>query len=72
MKKYIKMLSGRPKDGYIIECIRPFIVIPTFVLAFILMYCGIKFNCIGFGIMSMLFSWQIGWGMSIERFKKNY
>lgn len=71
MKKYIKMLSGRPKDGDIIECVRPFIVVPTFMLAFILMCWSIKFNFIGFGIMSMLFSWQIGWGMSIERFKKN-
>jgi|GEM_PF-5475500 len=71
MKKYIKKLSGRPKDGDIVECIRPFIVIPTFLLAFILMYWSIKLNFIGFGIMSMLFSWQIGWGMSIERFKKS-
>lgn len=71
MKKYIKILSGRPKDGDIIECIRPVIVLPMFMMAFILMCWSIKSKYLGFGLMSMLFSWQIGWGMSIERFKKS-
>jgi len=71
MKKYIKILSGRPKDGDIIECINPIVVLPTLMIAFILMCWGIKFKNPIYGIMSMLFSWQVGWGMSVERFKKN-
>lgn len=70
MKNLFKSLSGRPKDGKIQESIKPAIAIPQGFLSLLLMLIAINTNSILAGIMSLLFAWQIGWGMSIERFKK--
>lgn len=71
MKNIFKLLSGRPKDGDVIECIRPIIVLPQFMITILLMTWGIRFRNPLIGIMALIFAWQIGWGMSIERFNKN-
>lgn len=68
IKNILKILSGRPKSGNIIECIKPIEVIGMFIISFFFMYWAILFNNIFLGVFSMMFSWQVGWGMSIERF----
>lgn len=71
MKNFFKKISGRPKDGEIIECIKPFIAIPQCILALGFLIFAIKNNSFLSGITALLIAWQIGWGMSIERFYKN-
>lgn len=68
MKKIFKILSGEPKNGDIIESIKPVIVIPELILSVCIMIIAIKGESIILGLFSLLFSWQIGWGMSITRF----
>lgn len=71
MKKILKKISGKPKDGDIIECINPIFASIQTIISFSLMLSAIRHDNILLGIMSLLFAWQIGWGMSIERFCKN-
>lgn len=74
MKKFFKLLSGRPKNGNVKECFKPFITIPQLILSIVLMIMAVKSNSINslfYGIMSIALSWQLGWGMSIERFIKD-
>lgn len=68
MKKLFKILSGKPKNGDIIESVNPFIVIPQTLLSLLLMIIAIKEQQILTGILALLFAWQIGWGMSIDRY----
>lgn len=70
-KELFKKITGRPKEGDIIECINPIFVLSTATISFFFMLWAILFNNIFLGILSMIFSWQIGWGMSIERFKSS-
>lgn len=70
-KELFKKITGRPKEGDIIECIKPVVVLPTAMVSFLFMVFSIKFQNIFLGIFSMMFAWQIGWGMSIERFKNS-
>lgn len=71
MKKFFKYLSGRPKSGDIVECFKPFICIPILIIAIWLMYMAVSKGWFIYGIASMMFCWQLGWGMSIERFNNN-
>ncbi|MDU4953775.1 hypothetical protein HF846_04125 [Clostridium cadaveris] len=68
MKKIFERLSGKPKNGDIIECMRPYIAIPQTIIAIIIMIHAIKTVNIVAGLTSLLLTWQVGWGMSIERF----
>lgn len=67
-KELFKKMSGRPKEGDIIECIKPVVVLPIAMISFLSMVLAIKFHNIFLGMFSMIFAWQIGWGMSMERF----
>ena len=71
LKNIINILSDRPKSRDIIECIKPIEVIGMFAISFFFMLWAIIFHNIFLGLFSMIFSWQIGWGMSIERFKNS-
>ena len=71
MRNFFKKLSGEPKDGDIIECIKPVTASIQIIFSISLMLLAMKYDNILAGIMSLLFSWQIGWGMSIKRFYKN-
>ena len=71
LKNIIKILSGRSKSGEIIECIKPIEVIGMFIISFFFMLWAIIFHNVFLGLFSMVFSWQAGWGMSIERFKNS-
>ena len=72
MNKFFKGISGRPKEGQIKECIKPFIFYPQIALCIWAMYMGFKVNLgyekFMFAFMSVAIAWQAGWGMSIERF----
>lgn len=70
-KELFKKITGCPKEGDIIECINPVVVLPIAMISFLSMVLAIKFHNIFLGIFSMMFAWQIGWGMSIERFKNS-
>jgi hypothetical protein len=70
-KKIVENLSGRPKSGNIVECITPITGIPMFLFSLLFMILAIKFKSFTFGFLSIIFAWQIGWGMSIERFNNN-
>lgn len=71
MKKFFEKISGEPKDGDIIECIKPVFASIQTVFSTGLMLIAIKYDNVLVGIMSLLFAWQIGWGISIKRFYKN-
>lgn len=71
LSQVFKALSGRPKDGDIIECIRPMIVMPQLMMTLLLMAWGIGSKNFLFGLLALLFAWQMGWGMSIERFSNS-
>lgn len=71
LKQIFKALSGRPKNGDIIECIRPMIVMPQLMMTLLLMAWGIGSRNFMFGLLALLFAWQMGWGMSIERFSNS-
>lgn len=71
MKHIFEILSGRPKDGDVIECIRPIIVMPQLMLTLLMMIWGIGFKNFILGILALFSAWQMGWGMSIERFKRH-
>lgn len=70
-KELFKKMTGRPKEGDVIEYINPVVVLPIAMISFLSMVWAIKFHNIFLGIFSMMFAWQIGWGMSIERFKNS-
>lgn len=75
MNKFFKWLSGKPKDGDIVDCIKPILFIPQMLFATYLMYCGFTVDVIAakfiFAMMAVVISWQAGWGMSVIRFVKN-
>lgn len=68
IKRFFKILSGKPKSGDVIESIRPTIVIPIWMLSIFLLHLSVRYSNVFLGYFALLFSWQIGWGMSIERF----
>ena len=68
MKKIFKALSGKPKNGNIVECIHPFVFFPQMLIAIGLMYMQVKTGILIYGVFAVLISWQAGWGMSIQRF----
>lgn len=70
-KELFKKITGRPKEGDIVECINPIIVLPLAMISFFCMLWAIIFHNLFLGLFSMLLSWQIGWGMSIERFRNS-
>lgn len=67
MKKIFERLSGRPKNGNIIECFKKEDIVIV-VMDFICMMLAVKYNNFLAGIGTIFISWVIGWGMSIERF----
>jgi hypothetical protein len=75
MKSIFKFLSGRPKNGDVIECIRPIVFFPCIIFGIILMYKGftsqINIEKLLFAFLACMFIWQAGWSMSIERFRKS-
>lgn len=70
-KELFKKIAGRPKEGEVIECINPIVVLPIAMISFFFMLWAITFQNIFMGLFSMVFAWQIGWSMSIERFKNS-
>ena len=74
MNKFFKAISGRPKEGHLRECIRPYVFYPQIVFSVWAMYMGFTTNIpyakFMFAFMSVAISWQAGWGMSIERYIK--
>lgn len=70
-KEIFKKITSRPKEGDVIECINPIVVLPIAMMSFFCMLWATIFHNIFLGLVSMLLSWQIGWGMSIERFKNS-
>ena len=70
-KEIFKKITGRPKEGDIVECINPIVVLPIAMMSLFCMLWAIIFHNIFLGLFSMLLSWQIGWGMSIERFRNS-
>ena len=68
-KKFLKITSGKPKEGDIIEKIKIFPFISIMLISLVSLYISIEYKNIFFGILSILFAWQTGWGMSVERFK---
>lgn len=71
IEKLLIKLSGNPKPKNIVEIkesIKPFIFIPQIIIAFTMGYCGIKFQWYGLVMISIIFAWQAGWGMSVTRF----
>ncbi|MBX4266559.1 hypothetical protein [Clostridium estertheticum] len=75
MNKFFKIISGRPKEGYLRECIKPYIFYPQITVCIWAMYMGftidIPYSKFMFAFMSVALAWQAGWGMSIERFLKS-
>lgn len=70
-KELFKKITGRPKEGDVIECINPVIVLPIGMISICSMFMATKSQNIFLGLFSLAFAWQIGWGMSIERFKNS-
>lgn len=71
MKNFFKLLSGEPKNGDIIQCIKLSIVIPQLIITLLIWYTSYEVNSMLLGLLGLLFAWQIGWGMSITRFIKH-
>jgi len=75
MKNIFKTLSGRPKNGNITETIRPLIFYPQLLFCIITMFLGFSstypIEKLMFSVGSIALAWQLGWGMSIERFIKS-
>ena len=69
-------LSGKPKDGDVVENISILTIIGM-LLSIIMLYLGFRtypqhhIGSIYFGLMTIALAWQAGWGMSIERFNKS-
>jgi hypothetical protein len=67
VNKFFKIISGRPKDVGFTESIK---IIPSILLwgiAIGLMIYGFTINSLIICLMSLVFAWQDGWMMSIER-----
>lgn len=71
INNFFKILSGRPKNVTITESIKviPFTIL--WILAIGLMIYGFNINNPIPCIFSLLFAWQNGWVMSIERCYKS-
>lgn len=76
IKIMFNKLSGKPKDGDVIEYISGLTTISIF-LSVLMLYLGLRtypqhhIGSIYFGLMTIALAWQAGWGMSVERFKKS-
>lgn len=72
MSKFFKMISGRPKNGNITECLSPIInIIQMAFVGFLFGLANIDKSLYGkfmFFTIATLAIWQIGWGMSLKRF----
>lgn len=68
VNKFFKILSGRPKDGDIIECIKFFPFVILCIISIGLVIYGFNINNPIPCLMALVFAWQNGWSMSIERF----
>lgn len=71
INKFFKTFSGRPNDVTFTESIKiiPFII--WWIIAIGLMSYGYIHNNPIFSLTSLIFAWQNGWGMSIERSYKS-
>ncbi|MBN3352130.1 hypothetical protein EXM90_12200 [Clostridium botulinum] len=67
INKFFKIFSGRPKDIGFTESISILPFISGWIIAILLMFYAFKTNNLLFGLFSLVFAWQTGWGMSIER-----
>lgn len=68
MKKLLEILSGKPKNGSILESVKPYIFIPQLILSLLLLFVSIREQNFLIGCIAILFAWQMGWGMSITRY----
>jgi len=75
MNKFFKIISGRPKQGDITDCIKPFIFYPQIAVCIWIMFLGFTanhtFSKFIYAFLAVIIAWQAGWGMSIERFIKS-
>jgi len=75
MKKFFKWLSGKPKNGDVIECINPILFTFSMGVAITAILFGYStgnyFERFFYTFVGVIFAWQAGWGMSMERFYKN-
>lgn len=71
IKELFKKITGKPKKGDVVECINPIVVLPMAMISFFFMLWAIIFHNLFLGLLSMAFAWQIGWGMSMERFRND-
>lgn len=71
VNKFFKLFSGRPKDIGVMESVKivPFTL--GWIIAIGLMYYACRTNNILIGLGGLIFAWQNGWGMSIERYLKS-
>lgn len=70
INKFFKIFSGRPKDIGFTESIAILPFISGWIIAILLMFYAFKTNNLLFSLFSLfslVFAWQTGWGMSIER-----
>lgn len=65
---FFKIFSGRPKDVGITESIKIIPFTLGWIISMGLMIYACKRNCLPVGLFALVFSWQTGWGMSIDRF----
>lgn len=56
------------KEGQTVEIFKPFIMAIQFIVAFILMYMCMTQDYLPFGVCSIFFAWQAGWGMKFGKY----
>lgn len=67
INKFFRIFSGRPKDIGFTESIKVIPFVLGWIIAIGLMCYSCKTNNILVGLFGLIFAWQNGWGMSIER-----
>ena len=71
IRKILIKLSGEPKNNEIIEKVKLLKLIPLILIAIVIGILAVAFNSYIMIPFAVAFSWQAGWAMSIERFKKS-
>ncbi|BAO04814.1 uncharacterized protein CBO05P1_095 [Clostridium botulinum B str. Osaka05] len=67
INNFFRIFSGESKDIEFTESIKIFPFTLGWIIAILLMYQAVKTNNLLFGLFSLIFAWQTGWEMSIER-----
>ena len=61
-------MKNKFKEGQIIETFNPFLFFVALIIAVFLMSYAVHSQQLLFGLGSLAFAWQSGWGMTIKRF----